>query len=233
MSEENITVKEINFEDGFDTEVELENADGEVGSLTLSIEPGAKSIPITVTEFNGETEKYSIKVNATEENATEEDYQLIYLDENQNEVFESDSQEAKASIIPIAIPVGLIITPAVINALFKAGGIIIVSGVAHVIETKAKKNKNYSYFQAQLSNGGLYIGKGISKGSTVSRLKRGKDIWTSTKSRAKSVAAGANLSRAPIHEVDKANNKPKKGRYYHDHPHDRAPKCHAFYGKPV
>lgn len=239
LSEENITVKEINFEYGFDTEVELENADGEVGSLKLSIEPGAESIPITVTEFNGETEKYSIKVNVKEEtdvldeDVAEEDYQLIYLDENQNEVFESDSQEAKASILPLAIPLGLVITPAVMNALFQAGGIIIVSGVAHVIETKAKKNKNYSYFQAQLSNGGLYVGKGISKGSAVSRLKSGKDIWATTKSRAKSVAAGANLSGPPIHEVDKANKKPKKGRYYHYHPHDRAPKCHAFYGNPV
>lgn len=244
LSDENIKVKDINFEDGFDTEVELENADGEVGSLKLSIEPGAESIPITVTEFNGETEKYSIKVNATEENVkeetdvldedvTEEDYQLIYLDENQNEVFESDSQEAKASILPLAIPLGLVITPAVMNALFQAGGIIIVSGVAHVIETKAKKNKNYSYFQAQLSNGGLYIGKGISKGSAVSRLKSGKDIWSSTKSRAKSVAAGANLSGSPIHEVDQYKGKPKKGRYYHWHPYKRAPKCHAFYGSPV
>lgn len=251
LSEENITVREINFEDRFETKVELENADGEVGSLELSIEPGAESIPITVKEFNGEIENYSIKINATEEpdvldedvteesgvldeGVTEEDYELIYLDENQNEVFESNSQDAKASILPLlAIPLGLVITPAVMNALFQAGGIIIVSGVAHVLETKAKKSKKYSYFQAKLSGGGLYVGKGISKGSAVSRLKSGKEIWATTKSSAKSAAAGANLSGAPIHEVDQLNKKPRKGRYYHWHPYKRTPKCHAFYGNPV
>lgn len=239
LREENVNVKEITFDDQIETEVELENVDGELASLKLSIEPGAESFPVTVTEFDGEVTNYEVKFEAEAEsnlldgNAADEDYELLYLNEDQEEVFESDPQEAEASILPIAIPIGLAITPAVMNALVQAGGIIIVSGVAHVIETKAKKNKNYSYFQATLSGGGLYVGKGISKGDAVTRLKRGKDIWATTKSNAKTAASGANLSGQPIHEVDKYDGAPKKGRYYHYHPFNRTPKCHAFYGSPV
>lgn len=239
LREENVNVKEITFEDQIETEVELENVDGELASLKLSIEPGAESFPVTVTGFDGEVTNYEVKFEAEAEselldgNAADEDYELLYLNEDQEEVFESDPQEAEASILPIAIPIGLAITPAVMNALVQAGGIIIVSGVAHVIETKAKKSKKYSFFQAALSGGGLYVGKGISKGEAVTRLKRGKDIWATTKSNAKAVASGANLSGKPIHEVDKYDGEPKKGRYYHYHPFNRTPKCHAFYGSPV
>lgn len=240
LQEENVNVKEISFEDQIETEVELENVDGDLASLKLSIEPGAESFPVTVTEFDGKVTNYEVKFEAeaesdllNEDSIIDEEYELLYLNEHQEEVFEFDPQKAEASILPIAIPIGLAITPAVMNALVQAGGIIIVSGVAHVIETKAKKNKNYSYFQATLSGGGLYVGKGISKGEAVTRLKRGKDIWATTKSNAKSVASGANLSGQPIHEVDKYDGAPKKGRYYHYHPYKRTPKCHAFYGSPV
>ncbi|WP_214818803.1 hypothetical protein [Exiguobacterium sp. s131] len=239
LREENVNVKEITFNDQIETEVELENFDGELASLKLSIEPGAESFPITVTEFDGEVTNYEVKFTAEAEsdlldgNAAYEDYELLYLNEDQEEAFESDPQEAEVSILPIAIPIGLAITPAVVNALVQAGGIIIVSGVAHVIETKAKKSKKYSFFQAALSGGGLYVGKGISKGEAVTRLKRGKDIWATTKSNAKAAASGGDLSEKPIHEVDKYDGEPPKGRYYHYHPFNRTLKCHAFYGSPV
>lgn len=240
LKEENVTVKEINFDEQVTTEVELENVDGDLASLKLSIEPGAESFPVTVTEFNGDVIDYEVHFSVEEnygllenDEMSEEEYELLYMDEDGEVVFESDSEEAQASFLPLAVPIGLALTPAVMNALAQAGGIIIVSGVAHVIETKVKKHRNYSYFQATLSGGGLYVGKGISKGDAVTRLKRGNDIWATTKSNAKSAASGANLSGKPIHEVDKYDGAPKKGRYYHYHPFNRTPKCHAFYGSPV
>ena len=148
LEEENVAVKEIIFDEQVTTEVEIENVDGDVATLELSIEPGAESFPITVTEFDGEVTDYEVHFSAEEnygllenEEMSEEEYDLLYMDEDGEVVFESDSEEAQASFLPLAVPIGLALTPAVMNALAQAGGIIIVSGVAHVIETKAKKTE--------------------------------------------------------------------------------------------
>lgn len=47
------------------------------------------------------------------------------------------------------------------------------------------------------------------------------------------VAAVADKSGKPIHELDKVNGKPKKGYYWNWHSANRTAKAHSFYRIPA
>ncbi|OXX84558.1 hypothetical protein AVM15_03670 [Paraclostridium benzoelyticum] len=64
-------------------------------------------------------------------------------------------------------------------------------------------------------------------------MKSRQDVWFKSKESARKVAAGANKSGKPIHEIDKVNGRPKKGYYWHWHAANRIPKAHSLYGIPA
>ncbi len=64
-------------------------------------------------------------------------------------------------------------------------------------------------------------------------MKSRQDVWSKSKELARQVAAGANKSGKPIHEIDRFRGEPKKGYYWHWHPANRTPKSHSFYGIPA
>ncbi|GAE95353.1 hypothetical protein JCM21714_4579 [Gracilibacillus boraciitolerans JCM 21714] len=161
-----------------------------------------------------------------------EEFEATIEDVETGEEFSFDSEEGVASFV-FLIPLGIVMTPAVLTALFHTGAMIIVGGAAYVVATHANRSKNYSHFAAVVKSGSVYHGGGLSKTKAVARIKSGKDTWSVSSNQAKGVAASANPSGQPINEVDKLNGKPKKGYYYHWHPYKRTPKAHAFYGNPV
>ncbi|KIL22540.1 hypothetical protein B4134_0196 [Bacillus safensis] len=238
LSEENISVD--NFEisnDELVLDTSMNDAEGNKVEATLNVEPGAGSFNLTTREFNevGEeiSNEYEIKINQFKD----DEFEATFEDVETEEIFTYNSEEGTASFA-FLIPVGIAISPAVMAALFHTGAVIVVAGTGYVIATQANKHrsknkKKYNHFQAVIKNGGVYVGKGLSKSKAIARMKSKKDIWSISSNQAKGVAAGANRSGKPINEVDKYKNKPKKGHYYHWHPYKRTPKAHSFYGGPV
>ncbi|WP_375090035.1 SAR2788 family putative toxin [Peribacillus sp. RS7] len=218
-------------------EASVENAVGETGYIKVEVEPGAEFIKLYTEEINelGELEKkeYQVPLNELEYSTFDNEIvDVTIIDTNSGEEFNYNSEEGNASLA-FLIPLGIAMSPAVLTALFHTGAMIIVGGSAFVIATQAKKDKKYIHFQATVKSGGVYIGKGLSKSAAISRMKSKKDTWSVSSNQAQGVAQGANTLGKPFAEVDKKDNKPRKGYYWHWHPYKKTPNAHAFYGGPV
>ncbi|ODG91495.1 hypothetical protein BED47_07525 [Gottfriedia luciferensis] len=235
LKDENIIVEDLDItSSNLSLSTSLKDATGDVNKVEVEIVPGKSYITVNseeVTEL-GKKESKKYKIDLAHMQLNENSFKGIFTDVDTKQKFSYDTELGTASLI-FLIPIGIVMTPAILTALFHTGAMIIVGGAAYVIATQAKKDKKYSHFSATVKSGGVYIGKGLSKSEAVTRLKSNKDTWSISKNQAKGVAASANPTGQPLHEVDKLNGKPKKGYYYHYHPAMRTPKSHAFYGGPV
>lgn len=233
LEEENISLDNLELTtEELIVETSLETANEESVAATIVVEAGSDIIKVKTEEIdvdgNVMQKEYEVKIEQSSENEIEANFE----DVDTGEEYYFDSEEGSASLA-FLIPLGLVMTPAVLTALFHTGAMIIVGGSAYVIATQANKSKSYYHFAATVKSGGVYIGKGLSKSSAVARIKSGKDTWSTSSNQAKGVARAANPSGQPINEVDTRYGKPRKGYYYHWHPYKRTPKAHAFYGGPV
>lgn len=140
--------------------------------------------------------------------------------------------------VPFVIPIGIGISKAFISKLLFTGGAMIVSGAA-VVVGKHIKNKKYDHYIAELENYRVYFGKGISRSKAVSRLKKGKNVWSKSASKAKSIAKSASQvkkveSKSEIHFTAERGKRKLKYAYWHYHylknnKKDRG-NAHSFYG---
>lgn len=82
------------------------------------------------------------------------------------------------------------------------------------------------FFKASRVLGGLKIGKKINKAKAIERLQKGKDVYTSSRSAAKSLMKKASGSRSFKESAH--------GKGFFDHFHDawRKIKGHSFFGRP-
>ncbi|MEF2096262.1 hypothetical protein V3595_16475 [Bacillus sp. CFBP9009] len=218
-------------------EASVENALGESGFIKVVVEPGGGFITLYTEEVNEsselESKEYQVPLSELEYSTLDNEIENVtIIDTDTGEEFNYNSEKGNPSLA-FLIPIGIAMSPAVLTALFHTGAMIIVGGSAFVIATQAKKDKKYSHFQATVKSGGVYIGKGLSKSAAISRMKSKKDTWSVSSNQAQSVAQGANTLGKPFAEVDKKDNKPRKGYYWHWHPYKKSPNAHAFYGGPV
>ncbi|MEJ9282185.1 hypothetical protein [Ureibacillus thermosphaericus] len=198
---------------------------------------------------NGKKEKeYIVEV----EEATKEGVIAKFTDTDNNEEYIYNSVDASPSFA-FVIPVGISLGGALIESLIGLGLAIIIGGVAYISfsEFYEKNDKKHNHYEAVLNGDGLFIGGGLSKSKAVSRLKSGKDTWSTTKSNAQTIAKEASpISKAIGPEIDKGKNGlPKVGYFYHYHvakeknssgEYIRLPGkekknqngVHAFYGTP-
>ncbi|MBF2627652.1 hypothetical protein [Listeria marthii] len=235
LEDENITLDSMGIEnDGINIEVSTTTTNNEEVSSEIHIIPGSQSIKINSIEINNEgkeeVKNYEINIDTINQDG---DFEGTYKDLDSNKVEEIDSEDAMASFA-FAIPVGINLGVWALNALYHAGAMIIVSGTAFVVASKAtKKEKKYNHFEAVVKNGTVYIGNGLSSSKATSRLCKGKDTWSVSKNQANIIVKTVKAGKPVGPEVDKSNGKPKRGYYYHYHPANRSPKCHAFYGVAV
>lgn len=81
--------------------------------------------------------------------------------------------------------------------------------------TKSKKIKETKYWSAAISGGEVELIKEITKSQAISRLKSGKDVFTTNSAAAKSICVAA----SPKRKADKHTAHVKaEGYYYHYHP---------------
>ncbi len=230
LSEDNIILEDIEiFQDTASIETSLKANQNEIIYADIDIQFEDSTAVARILEEDEEQVEYSIDLIELNDDRIV----FEYTDKETGKIEIYDSTLARASIAP-AIPIGIAITSAAFKALIDTASLIIVSGAAYIVATKAipkvnknKKKKQYNHFAATLHKGKLYIGKGLTKKKAIVRAKKSKNVWSTSKNQAKLVAAGANKSGKPIHEIDKN----KKGKYYHWHPYKRTPKMHSFYGK--
>lgn len=235
LDDENITLDSMKVEnDGINIEVSTMTTDNEEVSSEIHVIPGSQSIKINSVEINNkgkkEVKSYEIMIDTVNNDG---DFEGTYKDLDSNKVEKIDSEDAMASFA-FAIPIGLNLGAWALNALFHAGAMIIVSGTAFVVASKVpKKDKRYNHFEAVVKNGTVYIGNGLSSSKATSRLRKGKDTWSVSKNQANNIVKTVKAGKPVGPEVDKSNGKPRRGYYYHYHPANRSPKCHAFYGVSV
>ncbi|MDU3801566.1 hypothetical protein [Paraclostridium bifermentans] len=233
LENDNIKIDDIDFvENSLTVDISTTTIDNDNVNTKLEVEPGSDEVTIISEEVNENgqlvNKEYVAKVSEISKNegditftdkATDKD--LLY------------NKECGYASIPIAIPLGIEIGAAAWAALIKLGEVITVAGISYVVATKVKKSNKYNHFMARLSGGKLFVGKGLSLSQAISRMKSRQDVWSKSKEFARQVAAGANKSGKPIHEIDKVNGRPKKGYYWHWHAANRTPKAHSFYGIPA
>ena len=97
------------------------------------------------------------------------------------------------------------------------------------VRTKVKKDGKQQYWEANFGNKCIVLGSPISRKQAVARMKNGKNVFTTTKSKAKSVATEASYFKKPVGpEIDSGkSNTP--GYYYHYHLNGRKHKNHIWY----
>ncbi|AIF68106.1 hypothetical protein GZ22_16665 [Terribacillus saccharophilus] len=231
LADQNISVNEVDFSNEDDiVTIETETTDEEIGSVQarFEIEPGADNFSVFITEGNVEKE-YNVELTELSSDVVEGDF----TDVETGETYDLDSTEGQASFV-FLIPVGIVMTEAALTALYATGAMIIVSGAAYVVANKAKKSKKYNHFKATVKGGSVYIGAGMSRSKAVSWFKSKHDVYSVSKNQAKEVAAAANRSGKPYHEVDQRYGKNRKGHYWHWHAYKKKPTDkHSFYGSPV
>lgn len=144
----------------------------------------------------------------------------------------NDSYDGQAAIAVVTV----ITVETLITALLASAACIVVSGIvfygakAAVREIeKTKKQKKY-YYKAYIYNKNVFINLNrISKTSAISRIKKGKNIYTYTKSLAKAVTKASGLG---VSSPDISCFKGKKVKFYHYHTNPKNG-SHIFYGVPV
>ncbi|MED4163132.1 SAR2788 family putative toxin [Halalkalibacterium halodurans] len=240
LEEENIEL--LNLEIDYDVlmiETEVEAEDGHFIQAVIEVEPGSDVFKLTVTDIIDGEETFTEYKFEIEE-LDEEEFVASYKEIETGEVIDYDSSEGTASIA-FAIPAGILLSKSALTALYHAGGMIIVGGVAFVAANQLtgskaknkKRDKKYNHFQAAIRNGDVYIGRGLSLSGAVKRFKSGRDTWSVSSNQAKQIAQRANPKKSPYKEVDRKDGKPRKGRYWHWHAGNKKPASHAFYGPPV
>lgn len=186
------------------------------------------------TDTNGNTVEKEYEVIIEE--ANDEKVKATFIDVSTGEKYNYDSTVLSASFAP-AIPIGIGIGKALLDALFATGLAIVIAGVTYVSYNEfSKKKKTKNHYMAVRKSDGLFIGNGMSRSKAVSHLKKGNDTWSTSKSNAQSIAKSASpIGKAVGAEIDKYG----KGKHYHYHPVQSVKQgksvrmsSHAFYGAP-
>lgn len=206
-------------------EASFETNDKEENNLDLAFDIENSTVILNTIDEEGNKKEYEIKIT----NLDNDEVSFYYEDVETGEKNYYDSTKVTASIAPAIAIAGIEISGALLTLIANGVGIIIVSGSAYLVATKAipkLKKKEYSHFEAVLKHNNLYIGKGLSKSAAIKRAKKGKDVYSISKTKAKEIAAAANPKGNPFYEIDKD----KKGKYYHWHPYKKQPHMHSFHG---
>lgn len=231
LLEENLLLEDLRVdEDGrvvLEVAVDHESSAGTVSELVIDFDEASAEIEVS-GEFDGEPVEDALDVRIGEFSP-----ELVVFDSTDadGEQFGYRSDTVYPSFVP-AIPIGVAIGAAAFKALAATTAVVVVAGATYVAAGEAikairKKKPKYSHFRAVISGKGLYIGNGMTRAAAVTWGKRGKDVWSTSRSGAKTVAGQVNPSCGPVGpEIDKN----KKGKYYHFHPCKRTPKMHSFYG---
>lgn len=142
-----------------------------------------------------------------------------------------DGQVAATVTVVTAITVESLITALLASAACIAvSGVIYYGAKAAVHEIEKTKNQKKYYYKAYINNKNVFINLNrISKASAISHIRRGKDIYTYTKSLAKAVTKESGLG---VSSPDISCFKGKKVKFYHYHTSPQNG-SHIFYGVPV
>ncbi|MCR8745756.1 hypothetical protein [Romboutsia lituseburensis] len=234
LQNDNIHVENLDFVDNnFTVDISIDTIDKDTIDTKLEIEPGSDEITIISEEVSESGQIVTNKYTTTVEEINKNEGDITFINEDETKEYIYNKYSGYASN-PLAIPLGLEIGAAAWALLVKYGHVIVALGIAFVLDSKAPKSKKYNHYMAKLSNGNLYIGKGLTRAEATAQMMIERDVWSHTSDLAKKVAVAVSKSGQGINEVDKdKKGKPKKGYYYHWHPKERKPKAHSFYGKPV
>lgn len=163
------------------------------------------------------------------------------IDESSQVSFEggdrsADSHQGKA----LALPVFIILSAKVMEALILAGLIILVAGLVYILVTEfiprleaalQQNRKLPRHFMAVRHDRGIFAGPGLTFGEAVIHGKSGGDTWSyDGRKAARAIARTVHAGKKPIGpEKDKHG----KNKYCHFHPYKKSPPMHAFYGVPT
>ncbi|GIN89425.1 hypothetical protein J22TS1_04760 [Siminovitchia terrae] len=239
-NDEELVVKtDIEFEENVPTNEATEEPVSEEikeAEVALSINYETNEITLESVEMDTEGSKVVKEYKVDVETANDEEIVATFTDVNTNKEYNIDTKELQASVA-FLIPVGVVIGEALLAHLISIGLATVIGGVAYIaISEFLKKKKTKNHYAAAIVGKKLFIGFGLSHKSAASRLKKGKDTWSTSKNNAKSVAkAGSPIKKIIGPEVDKKG----AGKVYHYHPikgynKGKAIKIgsHAFYGAP-
>lgn len=212
-------------------EENIENA-----KVSLSIDYETNDLKLTSYETNQNGNEQVKEYEVILESATDDGIIGSFIDISTGEKYDINTKELEASFA-FLIPVGIVIGEALLAHLISIGLAVSISGVTYIAASEfLKKKKTKSHYKAVRRDSGLFIGDGLSKAKAVSRLKGGKDTWSTSKSNAKTLAKEA----SPIGKVTSAEiDKHGKGKHYHYHPISSIKNgssvrmsAHTFYGAP-
>lgn len=157
-------------------------------NLSMDEDKNNKLVSIETDSDGNEIEKeYTVVI----EEASEKKILATFIDLSNGDKYTYDSTELTASFAP-AIPIGIGISKALLDALFATGLVIVLAGVTYISFSEfSKKEKFKNHYMATRRSNGLYIGDGMSRSKAVSHLKAGKDTWSTSKTNAQSIAKSA------------------------------------------
>lgn len=191
-----------------------------------------------------EVTKYKLDV----ETAVKDKKEIEYMDLSTNTKYKQvnddiEKVQKKGTLQPKfvwAIPIGITITAAAIDAMIGLGTAIVIAGVGCIAYSKFKnKKKKYDYYRAYIEDDGLYFGDGYSKKTAIKKMKKdGANIWSTSASKARTLAKEVSpVKKTSGSERDK---KEPKGKFKHYHPIKKKKErlkvkghsVHSFYGTP-
>jgi hypothetical protein len=168
------------------------------------------------------------KVNISNADPSKEEISDFSIVSDNGKTYNFSSQMMQP-MVAFAIPIGIALGEALIQALLLVAGAVIIGGVAYVIAEEAvaviKKQKTYNYYDAVLRNDGVYIGNGISTNSAKGVMalnSRSTGVFATTASYARGLCASLGGYRYdPAHGASSG---------YWDHYHcNLYPKAHCWY----
>lgn len=188
---------------------------------------------------NGTLQSYDVKINEL----SQKDVNIDIYDEQHRKIGEyngiesicEDSYEGQtAATAVIAVPVLGAAFKALILTIMVAviGGITYYVGAKAIEKIKSSSKMRGRYYRAELLNGSVYIAykNPITKSEAGRRIRRGKSVYSYTKSMAKSAVKASGWRCASLPEID-SNRKRGKIYFYHYHTNPKNG-SHSWYGLP-
>ena len=122
--------------------------------------------------------------------------------------------------LAIAIPLAVVLGQALLNTLIATVLTITVAGVVYVIATSVtqelSRNRPNNHFMAQLRNGQLFIGNGITLATSQRRVRGGLDVWSPTSALARAVIPGSAVG--PQNHYRNGSRRDRNFDHFHPNP---------------
>lgn len=205
--------------------------------MDLELAPESAQGAVTFESGQGwgrEKASYTVDV----EESTPERSVFTLTDTTTGEVYRHDSATATTSIA-FAIPVAFAAV-SVSTALYylAIGAAIVLAGALALEASKAipkiverynreRADRRRSYYPASRSGDKVFIGgNGLTSAQAQARGRRGQDVWSISRTSARSLAKTLNPSGSPVGPEKHGGS----GYLWHYHPSGRSPHMHSFYG---